>query len=43
MEVCEEDPIQPIPYPVYRSRTEWAKFLDGLYQGWGGRWANPGS
>lgn len=37
-----EKPVRPIPYPVYRSRTSWEKFLTELNQGWGGKWANPG-
>jgi len=36
------DPIRPEPFPAYRSRAQWRMFLDTLYQGWGGRWANPG-
>ncbi len=35
-----EKPVRPVPYPVYRSRDEWGAFLDGLYRGWGGAWAN---
>ena len=34
-------PIRPEPFPAYRSRAQWRLFLDTLYQGWGGRWANP--
>ena len=37
-----EKPIRPVPYPIYRSISEWNKFLEDLYEGWGGRWANPG-
>lgn len=37
-----EKPIRPVPYPVYRSKSEWDKFLQDLYVGWGNRWANPG-
>jgi len=37
-----EKPVQPIPYPTYRSKTEWHKFLDDLYTTYGNRWANPG-
>jgi urea transport system substrate-binding protein len=37
-----EKPVRPIPYPPSRSRPEWKSFLDGLYQSWGGAWANPG-
>lgn len=37
-----EKPVRPMPYPIYRSKSEWDKFLKDLYEGWGGRWANPG-
>ncbi|MDP6356419.1 MAG: transporter substrate-binding protein, partial [Planctomycetota bacterium] len=37
-----EKPIPPVPYPVYRSKDQWHKFLEDLYNGWGNRWANPG-
>jgi urea transport system substrate-binding protein len=39
---CSEGPIRPIPYPPSRSQAEWESFLAGLYQRWGGHWANPG-
>ncbi len=35
-------PVPPAPYPGYRSRSEWEEFLNDLYQGWQGSWANPG-
>lgn len=34
--------VRPVPFPIYRSKDEWQSFLDGLYNGWHGRWANPG-
>lgn len=37
------EPIRPVPYPVYRSQAEWEEFLNNLYMGWGENWANPGS
>lgn len=37
-----ENPIRPEPFPIYRSQAEWEKFLNTLYTGWGGNWANPG-
>jgi urea transport system substrate-binding protein len=35
-------PVRPVPYPIFRLRTEWELFLQSLYDGWGGHWANPG-
>ncbi len=34
------DPIPPIPYPAYRTKEEWERFLDDLYVKWGNKWAN---
>jgi hypothetical protein len=31
-----------VPYPIFRLKTEWQLFLQSLYDGWGGHWANPG-
>jgi urea transport system substrate-binding protein len=36
-----ERPIRPFPFPAWRTRAEWARFLDTLYAGWGGRWEAP--
>jgi urea transport system substrate-binding protein len=36
-------PFAPEPFPRSRSRAEWEAFLEGLYERWGGHWANPGS
>jgi len=33
--------IRPVPYPIYRSPSQWEAFLQGLCEGWGGRWAAP--
>ncbi|MHB8520988.1 MAG: urea ABC transporter substrate-binding protein [Limisphaerales bacterium] len=33
--------IRPVPYPISRSQSEWDAFLLELYNGWGGKWANP--
>jgi urea transport system substrate-binding protein len=41
VEWTSEKPIRPVPYPITRSRSEWEAFLDGLYKGWGEKWANP--
>ena len=37
-----ERAIRPLPYPAFRLKPGWETFLDNLYQGWGGHWANPG-
>ncbi|HAN46357.1 MAG TPA: urea ABC transporter substrate-binding protein [Cyanobacteria bacterium UBA8156] len=36
-------PTRPLPYPIFKSEKEWDDFLTGLYQSWGGNWANLGS
>ena len=36
-------PVPPVPFPESRSRAQWEKFLEDLFQGWGKRWANPGT
>lgn len=38
-----EKPVRPVPYPISRSKSEWDEFLIGLFNRWGGRWANPNS
>jgi urea transport system substrate-binding protein len=38
-----QNPIRPQPYPAYRTREAWDAFLQDLYLGWGGNWANPGT
>jgi urea transport system substrate-binding protein len=35
-------PVRPVPFPIYKSRAEWERFLHDLYAGWGNSWANPG-
>ncbi len=37
----ETRPIQPRPFPLYRSRPSWQRYLDELYRGWGESWAAP--
>ncbi len=37
----ETRPIQPRPFPLYRSKLSWLRYLDELYQGWGKSWAAP--
>jgi urea transport system substrate-binding protein len=38
-----ESAIRPEPYPPYRAKADWERFLAELYTGWGRNWANPGS
>lgn len=38
-----EKPVRPVPYPIYRSVSEWDKFLNDLYEGWGNKWENTKS
>lgn len=38
-----EEPVRPVPFPFYRSRSEWLALVDDLHRSWGGRWANPGT
>ncbi len=33
--------IEPIPFPLTRTRVEWEALLDRLSAGWKGGWANP--
>ena len=37
-----EEPIHPIPYPTYKSKEEWDKFLNNMYTEWDQNWSNPG-
>lgn len=37
-----EKPIQPMPYPTYRSKEEWDNLANTIYKNWGNRWENPG-
>jgi len=37
-----EVPIEPVPYPKYKSEEEWHTFLQELYNGWGRSWSNRG-
>jgi urea transport system substrate-binding protein len=34
-------PVRPNPYPGSRTRAEWDQFVEGLFDRWGGNWANP--
>lgn len=36
-----QKPVRPVPYPIYRTKAEWEKFLSDLYTGWKQHWANP--
>ena len=35
-----EEPIQPIPYPAYKTKEQWNTFLEDLYHKWDENWAN---
>lgn len=37
-----DEPIRPVPYPIYRPISTWDSFLNSLYASWGGRWESPG-
>ncbi len=37
----ETELIQPHPFPRYRGKLSWLRYLDELYQGWGKNWAAP--
>ncbi len=39
----ETEPIQPRPFPQYRSKLSWLRYLNELYHGWGKSWVAPGS
>lgn len=36
-----ETPIEPVPYPTYKSKEEWHEFLNELYEGWNNSWSKP--
>ena len=33
-------PVRPIPFPTYRSASEWEALLVKFYRGWGNRWSS---
>lgn len=35
------EPVRPMPFPLWRLRSEWEARLEALRRGWGGRWAAP--
>jgi urea transport system substrate-binding protein len=35
-------PVRPVPYPIYRSKSEWNQLVQDLFVAWGGAWSNPG-
>ncbi len=41
IEWSSEEPVRPIPFPFYRSRSDWLDRVKSFHQSWGGRWANP--
>jgi len=34
-------PMRPVPFPAWRSRSEWERLLEGLRDEWGGQWSAP--
>ena len=38
-----EQPISPKPFPDYKTKQQWILFLNNMYEGWNGNWANPGN
>ncbi len=36
-------PIRPMPYPLWRSRKDWDRFLADMRSAWGGAWSSPGA
>ena len=34
-------PLRPVPFPVFRTKTEWRDLVRELYEGWGKRWSSP--
>ena len=37
----ENAPIRPNPYPVFKSKEDWKKYIDHIYSLWGNRWTAP--
>jgi len=37
-----EHAVQPVPFPVSRTRSDWEAFLESLHRRWNGHWATPG-
>lgn len=35
-------PIRPMPYPLWRSRRDWDRFLADMRNAWRGAWSGPG-
>jgi urea transport system substrate-binding protein len=35
-------PIRPMPYPLWRSRRDWDRFLGDMRSAWRGSWSSPG-
>jgi urea transport system substrate-binding protein len=36
-----EKPVRPVPYPVSRSRSDWDRLVQTLYNSWDQNWFNP--
>ncbi|MEO5731696.1 MAG: transporter substrate-binding protein, partial [Byssovorax sp.] len=35
------DVLEPVPFPLSRTRAQWEALLDRLSSGWKGGWSNP--
>lgn len=35
-----EEPIEPIPFPVYKDKKAWEKIMQAFYKKWGNKWQN---
>ncbi len=35
-------PVEPVPFPIYRTPYQWRDTVKKHYERWGGNWENPG-
>jgi urea transport system substrate-binding protein len=38
-----QKPVRPVPFPIYRPKSDWISYINSFYTKWGQRWSNPGS
>ena len=36
-----QKPIRPVPFPLFKPKGDWERFLNHLHQSWGGKWVAP--